>query len=306
MSPSRLPISATEVGILIISAAMLSVPIIDALAKLASMSQAVGQIVWGRFVVQCLVLLPLLLVRRTAIRGTLRTRHIWMGVVLAGAVVFLVWGLHHLPIANNTAIFFVQPLILTVISGVFLGERIGWSRWLAVSVGLAGALVVIRPNWAAYGMATIFPFLAGTCYAIYMALTRTRAMHEDIILLQFWTGLVAAGILSALMIIGWHGGLAVFSFSRPDGAGVALVVAIGLLSAIIHVMIAAALKRADASVMAPFQYLEIISATALGWAVFGDLPDSITALGALIIIGAGLYVFLTERKVARRAVAPVG
>jgi len=294
------------VGILIISAAMLSVPIIDALAKLASMSQAVGQIVWGRFVVQCLVLLPLLLVRRTAIRGTLRTRHIWMGVVLAGAVVFLVWGLHHLPIANNTAIFFVQPLILTVISGVFLGERIGWSRWLAVSVGLAGALVVIRPNWAAYGMATIFPFLAGTCYAIYMALTRTRAMHEDIILLQFWTGLVAAGILSALMIIGWHGGLAVFSFSRPDGAGVALVVAIGLLSAIIHVMIAAALKRADASVMAPFQYLEIISATALGWAVFGDLPDSITALGALIIIGAGLYVFLTERKVARRAVAPVG
>ena len=297
--------SPTEVGILIISAAMLTVPVIDALAKLAATSQAVGQIVWGRFVVQCLLLAPVLVLRRTPLTGTLAPRHLVMGVVLAGAVVFLVWGLHHLPIANNTAIFFVQPLILTVISGLFLGERIGPSRWLAVAIGLAGALVVIRPNWAAYGAATILPFLAGTCYAIYMALTRTRAVREDIIVLQFWTGLVAAGVLTACMAAGWGLGLPLFRFSLPDPAGIALVLAIGMLSALIHVMIAAALKRADASVMAPFQYLEIVSATLLGWAVFGDLPDGVTAAGTAIIIGAGLYVFLTERRVAREAVAPV-
>ncbi len=284
------------IGMLIMTGAMLTGPLIDAFAKLASASLAPGEIACARFVFQCVFLLPLLIFRKSSINKTFSKRYILMGIFIASSTLFLFWGLQYLPLANNIAIFFVEPLILTLISGLFLKERIRSSCWIAVFVGFIGALIVIRPNWSAYGIAAVLPFLSGTCFAIYLAITRTISASEDVISLQFRTGFIAALTLSFALLIGTLADMPVFLFTKPTMQNYILLCGIGMVSATTHVMIAIALKKTAANILAPFQYLEIISAALLGWFIFADIPDAMTITGACIIIGSGLYVFVIENK----------
>ncbi len=300
--------SDAELGILIMVGAILFVPFLDAIAKWLTASLAPGEIVWGRTIFQCIFLYPVLLLRQTHILKSLRRSHLFLGLFSAGTILFLVWGLQYLPLANNTALFFVEPLILTGISGLFLGERVTLKRWIAVAIGLVGALILIRPNWSAYGVAALLPFAAGTSYAIYMAILRIRSGQENLLTLQFWTGIFGCSTLSIALISGTALNIPGLQFTLPVyhfANALPWLAGLGLFSTIIHLFVAIALRKANASTLAPFQYLEIISSTILGWLVFGDFPDLLTAIGAGIIISSGLYVFMNERRIRNNALPPV-
>ena len=206
-----------------------------------------------------------------------------------------------MPLADSAAIFFVEPLVLTLLSALFLGESIGYRRLLAVIIGFAGALIVIRPSFEAVGPAAVLPLLAALCFASYLAITRRHAASENARVMQFWVCVFGAAALFAAMLIGSGNSIAVLQPSWPSGDDWALLVGLGLIATLSHTLAINAIRLTPAGILAPFQYLEILGATILGIAVFSDMPDSATLIGTAIIVGSGLYVFRRERLVARLA-----
>lgn len=291
--------SEVETGMILMSATMLLVPALDAMAKLLTATLSPGQIALGRFGFQTACLLPMVLLAGHGLRSLQPAIHAARGALIATAIVLLFWSLKYLPVANAIAIFFVEPLILTLISAAFLREAIGARRLVAVCAGLAGALVVIRPNWQAFGWHAVLPLGTALCFAVYLALTRYSAKDERSLTMQLWAGMFATLVLALAVLGGNAGGIGVLGLSWPSTGAWLLLVVLGALSAFGHVMLVIAFRMAPAAILAPFQYLEIIGATALGFLLFGDFPDAMTWLGTAIIVGAGLYVFFHERQVAR-------
>lgn len=289
-----------ELGMLLMAAAMLVVPGMDAIAKVLSATLSPGEVGFVRFLLQTVTLGAVLVVRRGLKWPGRDFPYLAVsGVFLAGAILCLFWALKHMPIANAIAIFFVEPLVLTVFSAVFLRETVGWRRVLAVCVGLLGALIVIRPNWQAFGAVAVLPLITAVLFAAYLTTTRHLGARHSGLVMQFWAGLFAALTLGIGLGVGEAQGIEVLSFAMPTGWEWGLLLALGVLSTAGHLTIAVAFRRAPASVLAPFQYLEIINATLLGWLIFGDFPDLLTWTGAAIIVGSGLYVFSRERRLAK-------
>ena len=287
-----------QAGVAIMASAMIIAPFMDLFAKLLTETMSPGAIGLGRFLAQSIVLLPFVLALRQWTRpGFL---HFLAGCFLAIALIAINAALKHMPIANALAIFFVEPLILTLMSAYILGEGLGWRRLSAVFAGLIGAMIVIRPNWAAFGPAAVYPLITAFCFASYLLITRVMTQRGGRVALQFWIGVFATLLLAAATAIGDRLGAPALRLDWPGSYELTLLAAMGLLAAVSHQMIANALARAEAAVLAPLQYLEIISAVLIGWLVFGDFPDPLTWLGTAIIIGAGIYVFYRERQLARR------
>lgn len=296
-------------GLVWMTIAVLTIPASDAIAKLVGQSLSIGQIATTRFVIQCLLLLPLWLWWRHQgiwLQG-LRAKDWWLGSLVAASILFLFWGLSYLPLANNIAIFFVEPLILVLFSKWFLKETVSRQRWIAVTVGLVGAMIVIRPNIEAYGWATILPLLAATAYAAY--LTSTRALRERAdpthwteaatslqksVRLQLMISVTASVLMVILLGAGQMMSLALTEFQWPTLEQWQLLVLLGVLAAFAHVLIALAFSHASASVLAPVQYLEIMGAVFFGWWLFSEWPDALTFVGAAIIIGSGIYIALEK------------
>ena len=290
-----------EKGILLMVAAMLLIPGIDAIAKSLSATVPAGQVAWSRFFFQVLYMAPLVIVGgRLRPNGNLLL-HALRGLLIAGATLFFFWGLKYLPMAEAISIFFVEPLILTLLAAAFLGETIGWRRLSAVAVGFLGALVIIRPSFELFGWAAVLPLCAALCFAVYLVLTRHLARQEDAATMQFYAGIFGCLTLSLALGAGGAAGIPVLDPVWPTPWEWILMAGLGAIAASAHMFVVHAFRRAPPAVLAPFQYLEIISATALGFVIFGDFPDAVTGLGVAIIVGSGLYVFHRERKAARSA-----
>jgi len=284
-------------GMVFLAAGATIAPGMHAIAKGVGGTLSSGQITWARFFFQLIFLLPVVLI---SCRGRLPRPTIAHGVrgllLVLGTLAFF-WAVTFMPLADSTAIFFVEPLILTLMSAVFLGERIGWRRILAVLVGFMGALIVIRPSFQTVGLPALLPLVAAICFALYLTITRRMAKRENAQAMQFWVCLFGMLILSALMAtspqIGWD----VMQPSWPTMEAWGWLVGLGVIATIAHMLAICAFQLAPASVLAPFQYLEILGATLLGAVIFGDLPDAMTGLGIAIIISSGLYVFYREQQV---------
>lgn len=290
-----------ELGMLLMTIAMLLFPLSDALAKFLTAELTPVQIATARFLFQSLLLLPVVLFFKRGRLPAPGARHLALGALIGMAVIFLFSGLQYLPLANNTALFFIEPLLLTLISAVALREPVTLRQWLAVMIGLAGALIVLRPNWAAYGPAAIFPVAAGAFFAGFLALTRVVGGRDDALTLAFWTGVAAALVLLLIMAQGLlsQGDSTAspgMSLELPALSAWPLLLGVGAIAAATNVLTALALRRAGAGVLAPFQYLEILSATLLGWLIFSEMPDLLTGFGATIIVGSGLYVFTHQGR----------
>jgi len=275
-------------------------PVMDAFAKLAAPAIGVGQILTFRFVLQTLLLAPFALaLAQLAWPGRVDWGlHLLRAALILIATAAFFSAIRVMPLADAIAIFFVAPFMLTLMGAVFLGETIGWRRIAACALGFAGALMIIRPSLEVFGATALLPLVAAFCFACYLILTRHIARRIPPVALQFWTALVASGlILPALWLA--PAGFAPLATVMPEGLFWVWLIGVGVVATASHLMISFALKFAPAATLAPLQYLEIIAATALGFAIFDDLPDRQTFAGIALIVASGLYVFLRERRLNR-------
>lgn len=209
--------------------------------------------------------------------------------ILASSLLYLV-SLSHLPLADTTAINFVWPLLVTVLSVLLLGEKIGIRRSLATLVGFAGMLLIIRPGSSAFQFAAIYPIAAAILWALASVMTRGMVATEVPEATLLWS--------SAIIFIG--SSLVVpFVWVTPNLHEIYLAGMVGLGSAIGHMFVVFAYGRANASTLAPFAYFQLVWAMPLGWLVFGTFPDRWILAGSALIVASGIYTAHRER--VRRA-----
>lgn len=305
---AALPRAEVMRGIGLMTVAMLLVPVMDVTAKYLSAFQSPLQITLGRFGFQ--MLFAFLVAALGPGLAVLRAPNIWphllRGLFLAGASLCFFTAIAIMPVADAVAIFFVEPMILTALSALVLRERVGPRRWAAVVVGLIGAMVIIRPGFAAFGATALLPLAAAFLFALYLMVTRQLSGSGGMLCVQFTAGLAGTVVLGLAFLAANAVGYAPAAAVMPDAAGWALLAAVGGLSFVAHGLIVKAFAAAPASVLAPFNYLEIVSATLFGYLVFGDFPDGATWLGIGLIVGSGLYIAHRENRLSRQAAAPEG
>ncbi|MEM1048609.1 MAG: DMT family transporter [Pseudomonadota bacterium] len=288
-------------GMLMMVAGMLIIPGIDAIAKSLAGQVSPGQIAASRFLFQTAFLLPFVVIgsRYLIPRGEIWV-HAARGFLIALATLLFFSSLRVLPLADAISIFFVEPLILTVLAAIFLAEPIGWRRVTAILIGFCGALIIVRPSYQVFGAQALLPLGAALAFAIYLTLTRHLARAGDPVTMQFYAGVFGGLTMAIALTVGGVTAIPALVPSWPTLSQWALLALLGVIGTGAHMLVVHAFKRAPASILAPFQYLEIISATALGLLIFGDFPDATTWLGIAIIVGSGLYVFHREQQVEAR------
>ena len=205
----------------------------------------------------------------------------------------------YLPLADVMTFYMAGPIYVAAISHFFLGERIGWRRWLAVFLGFAGVLIALKPSTAMFSWPSLFGLCGSLAFAMTLVLGRRLRQTNDATLVAWQTvGALVAGLV--LSIGNWR------SASTLDFAA---MLALGVVAGSAHMLITRSLKLAPASLLAPLQYTLLIWAIALGFFFFGDIPDIQVFLGAAIIVLAGLFIFhrknLTD-TIPKEAVAPDG
>lgn len=245
--------------------------------------------------------------------GALRTRawglHAARGLAVVVSNFAFFMGLAALPLAEGVAIFFVCPLIITALSVVFLGEKVGPRRWAAVAVGLIGVLIIVRPGAETFRAAALLPILAALSYATLQVLTRRYGRRESAVMLSLTLQVtfIAVSALSGLLF--GDGQLAgsrhpsveflLRAWIWPPLHDLPVFLAMGLASGLGGFLIAFAYRDTDASVVATFEYLSMPLALIWGLVVFGEWPDSVALAGIALILGAGLFVAWREARVAR-------
>ena len=212
--------------------------------------------------------------------------------VIASAYLFIT-GLRHLTLADAIAVSFMGPLFITAMAPFVLGEKVGWRRWLAVLVGFAGVLFMLRPGSAALQCAIIFPLGAAVCGGLRDLITRRIAGTETTVavLAATTTFLLLAGAATAPFV----------AWAPLRQADLALFALSGALIAVAHTLMIEAFRRGEAALVAPFKYSSLLWATLFGFLMFGELPDRWTVIGAVIIVLAGLYVLHREGQLRRAA-----
>ena len=295
-----------SLGLLLMVLSVLISPIIDIFAKLAVTSVPATEITFVRLLFQMTVLGPICLMRGTLLDVTWKKMglHAARGLLMAITMISFVTPLAVMEVADAIAIFFVEPIILTILGSIFLKETIGWRRYTACGVGFFGSLLVIQPSLQEVGLIALLPVVAAFSLALFFLLTRLVAQKEDPWSMQFYAGLWGAAFAGLLLAIGGRAGIGFLTPVMPDMQNTLYIAGAAVAATIAGVLGVYAYRSAPASTLAPLQYLEIVSATILGWWVFGDLPDALKWLGIAIIIGSGLYVIWRERKIGKTATIP--
>lgn len=300
--PTILP----SAGVVMMCASVLTAPLIDVFSKLAVASVPAGEVTASRFLFQSLFLLPFVLVRGRLFSRSPRESalNFLRGFLIVSGMTGYTYALKTMPVADAIAIFFVEPIILTILGSIFLKETIGWRRYTACGVGFFGSLLVIQPSLEEVGPIALLPVVAAFSLALFYLLTRLVAQKEDPWSMQFYAGLWGGLFSGLLLVIGGKAGISFLTPVMPDMKTTLYIAGAAVAAVIAGVLGVYAYRSAPASTLAPLQYLEIVSATILGWFVFGHLPDAVKWLGIAIIIGSGLYVIWRERKLNKTATTP--
>lgn len=291
-------------GLMVLS--VLLSPVIDIFAKLAVTSVPAVEITFFRSLFQMIVLLPMVLLRGTLFDLTWKRAglHALRGLLAAIVMITFVTTLSVMEVADAIAIFFVEPIILTILGSIFLKETIGWRRYTACAIGFGGALLVIQPSMQEVGPIALLPVVSAFALALFLLITRLSSQSEDPWSMQVHAGFWGALFTGLLLALGSGSGIAMIEPVMPDFDNSLFIAGAGAAATVSGVLGVYAYRAAPASTLAPLQYLEIVSATILGWWVFGDLPDALKWLGIAIIIGSGLYIIWRERRINKTASIP--
>ena len=273
-------------GIVLMLLTVLLFSIMNALAKSFTLAFPIIEIVWGRYASQTIftiiVFSPNL--RKVLVTNRLKL-HLFRSALLFGATLFMFAGFKYLTLVTTITIFQVGPLIVVIFSVMFLKESVSLKRWMSVFIGFCGALLIIKPGTDMFLMTGILPLLAATCYAGYAVSTRHLGTEEDPRTNFLYTSIVGTIISSALLI----------PFFTPISlVEASLFCILGLLGGLGHFCFVLALRKSEASLLAPFTYFDLIFASILGIIFFSEYPDIYVLLGAIIIVMAGIYLWRRE------------
>ena len=278
-------------------------PLLDTCAKLATATIPVGQITTARFVVQAALMIPIALWMRLDWRlprqmlGLLSLR----AVLLITSTFCFVAATAVMPIADALAIVFVEPFILLLLGHLIFGNPVGPRRIAAAVVGFMGALLVIQPSIANYGLVALLPLATALLFALYMLITQAIAATLHPVMQQLHTSWIGAVMCLPLLLLADGTGWQTMDPVMPQGLAWAWLFGVGFWAAASHMCMTVALRYAPASTVAPLHYLEIVTAVFVGYAVFGDFPNVLTWTGIAVIVGSGLYVIYRERITAAQA-----
>ena len=293
-------------GVALMMAAMAVLPCMDAIAKYMATVEDMspGQVTFYRFFFQIVFTLPLLFTVAGA--ASLKPKRPWMNLLrgaLHGAASLLFFtAVKYMPLADVFAIYFVEPFILTAMSAAFLGERVGWRGWLAIVVGFGGALIVIQPSFALFGWTALLPVGCAFLFSLYLFMNRAIGEADSPLTMQTVAGFGGVLFVGGALLAGDAAAIADFAPSLPSSwLGLGLLLVLGSLSGYGHLLVVRAFRLAPLSLLAPFQYFEIISGVVLGYAIFGEFPSASKWLGIAVIVASGLFIIWRERQVGKAA-----
>jgi drug/metabolite transporter (DMT)-like permease len=252
--------------------------------------------VWQMLVIRSIAALALLspLLWREGRAGIATAPRPWLQLLrvamsVTESIMFF-WAVTYLPLADTVTFYLAAPIYVTALSAIFLREPVGWRRWSAVVVGFIGVLIALRPSAATLTWPALIALTGSVFFSVFLITTRQLRGTSDVVLVS--------GTFAAMLIVA--GAVAPLTWIAPSARDFALMSLLGLVATVAFACINRSLKLAPASVVVPYQYTMIIWAVALGFLVFGDVPDRFTLIGGAIIIAAGLYIFWREQIRGRR------
>jgi len=261
----------------------------DAAAKYLNGHMDTVQVVWARYM--SAFVLALFIVNPIRRPQVMRTSRPWLQLgrstllLVSTALNFV--ALRYLQLDQAVAIIFCTPFIVAALGGPILGERIHWRRWTAIMVGFCGVLLVARPGAGGIHPAALLSVMGAFCYAIYSISTRILSRTDSNETTNFYSNLVGAVAISLAVPLFWT--------PQTDPKVIVLMCTMGLFSGMGHYLLIIGHRLAPASVLAPFIYTEIVWMIALGYWVFGDVPNHWTLAGVSVVIASGLYLLYRER-----------
>ena len=267
-------------------------PFMDAIAKYLSAELSFFQITWARYFFTVFLVLPFMfLFFKEQLKWTENPKlQFYRGLTLFFANICFFYSISIISMAKALTLAFVAPLITTTLSPFFLGEKVGTKRWSAVIVGFIGILVVIRPGFIEFNLASFAAVGTGCFYGIYLIITRKLHSTDSPLLTLLLTGVVGAIIGSFIVPVVWV---------NPTLIQWSWLILMGLFACLGHIFLIYSLKYADASKLAPFSYFEIITNIVIGYYFFSDFPDNWTFLGLFIIVLSGIYISRRENLVKK-------
>ena len=284
-------------AILLNASAWMIVPVMDALAKHLSLTMDVLQITWARyfFTVVFTSLLMLFFYKNSFVWTKRPLLQLLRGIILVFSTYLFFYAISEISLPKALALAFVAPLTVTLLSPFFLNEKVGMRRWTAVSIGFLGTLIIIRPGFIEFNLATFAALGNGICYGFYLIITRKLSTSDNPLLTLLLTGLIGSIVISFFMPSVWI---------SPTPNQWMMMAVIGLIASLAHLFIIISLKYADASKLAPLGYTEIITNILISYYFFNELPDQWTYLGLFLIMCCGLYVtkreiFLKKQKLSK-------
>jgi len=258
----------------------------DACAKYLTQSIHVVEIVWGRYFFHLLILALLLAPR---LRSLMVTSHIRLqlmrSLLLLMTTACFFTGLGYIPMADASSIMLTSPIVVTALSMPILKEKVGPRRWISIIIGFIGALIIIRPGTGMVHPAVLFPISAAILYGIFQISTRFLSQSESVLTNLLYSALIGTVVTTLALPFFWQ---------MPSVIEWLLMIGMGLLGGVGHFALIKSLTIAPPATVAPFTYTNLIWATMFGFAVFGDLPDRWTVVGAIIIVSSGLYIYHRE------------
>ena len=212
------------------------------------------------------------------------------GLLLAAEICVMVFAFVKLGLIESHAIFASYPLLVAALSGPILGETVGWRRWTAIAIGFVGVLVILQPGVEVFSPYAVIPLTSAILFAIYGLLTRYAARRDKAATSFFWTGVVGAIGMTCVGVWFWE------PMIGPDWIWMGALCITGVTG---HFLLIKTYEVAEASAVQPFAYLQLVFATSIGISVFGEKLESNVAIGACIVVAAGLFTLLRARRVNR-------
>ncbi|MCF8484056.1 MAG: DMT family transporter [Rhodobacteraceae bacterium] len=286
----------TRLGIYLMIATAMVFAVQDGLSRHLAGTYNVWMVVMLRYWFFALFVIAMAARSPGGLRAAVRTQHpvlqVSRGLLLALEICVMVTGFVALGLVESHAIFASYPLLVAALSGPVLGEKVGWRRWTAIGIGFVGVMVILEPGMKVFSPAAAIPLLAAFMFAVYGLLTRFVSRKDASLVSFFWTGTVGAVVMTAIGIWHWE------PMIPSDWAWMGMLCCTAALS---HYLLIRAYEVAEASAIQPFAYLQLVFASAIGITIFGEVLETNVAIGAGIVVCAGLFTLWRQRVKAKSA-----